>query len=78
MAIPDTTNTIASFQDAYDSAIYPALEESGVQTIPDMISRLETTSDAQKGIFYNIDPAATSEEMDGTDQTDPGTAGNIT
>ncbi|PNX53640.1 MAG: hypothetical protein BV458_03535 [Thermoplasmata archaeon M9B2D] len=74
-ANPD--NTIQTFQTRYDDAVYPALQESAIKTLPDMISRIEQTFEGEKVVFYDIDPSNTSSTMDGTDHTDEGTAGDI-
>jgi hypothetical protein len=70
-------NTIQAFQTRYDDAVLPALQESAIKTLPDMIARVEQTFEGEKVVFYNIDPATTSATMDGTDHTDEGTAGDI-
>ena len=72
-----TANVINSFQLKYDEVMLPALQESAANSIPLKIARLEQTQDAEKAVFYNLTAASTSNTMDMTDGTDPGTAGNV-
>lgn len=66
-----------AFMTKFDEVMLPALGESSENSIPMKIARLQQTQDAESAIFYNITAATTEGDMDMTDHTKEGTAGDV-